>query len=170
VFAAVDVAEAAARLATVLREEEAVLLTVYDPVGGYGHRDHVKVHRVGTAAARLAGTPRVLEATVDRDLLLRGVRWVSRLPGVALDVGALTTAYAAGSEITHRVDVRRFARAKRRAMAAHASQRSGGRAPRTLQLLLWLPFPVFRRVLGTEWFIDRATGARPGSTHPLERG
>ena len=48
------------------------MLTTYDAAGGYGHPDHVQVHRVGRLAARMAGTPVVLEATVDRDLLLGG--------------------------------------------------------------------------------------------------
>jgi LmbE family N-acetylglucosaminyl deacetylase len=169
-FATADPTDAAERVAAVLREEDAALLTVYDPVGGYGHPDHVQVHRVGTDAARLAGTPRVLEATVDRDLLLRGARLVSHLPGVAFDVAALAGSYASRSEITHRVDVCAFARAKRRALAAHVSQRTGGAGTRTVEVLLRLPFPVFRRVLGTEWYVDR--GAAPGrrSTHPLDRG
>ena len=33
----------------VLREERADALTVYDPRGGYGHPDHLQVHRVGSA-------------------------------------------------------------------------------------------------------------------------
>src|SRR5207342_1804460 len=70
-LARADVEEAAGRLAKLLVEEDADALTVYDPVGGYGHPDHVQVHRVGTRAAELAGTPVVLEATVPRDLIAR---------------------------------------------------------------------------------------------------
>ena len=44
---------------TILREERADVLLTYDRNGGYGHRDHVKVHEVGARAAALAGTPRV---------------------------------------------------------------------------------------------------------------
>ena len=47
--------EAAAKLAALLREEDADLLLSYDPQGQYGHRDHVMVHRVGVRAAQLAG-------------------------------------------------------------------------------------------------------------------
>src|SRR4051812_11845349 len=49
--------EPAARLTDVLREEQADVLTSYDPAGGYGHPDHVQVHRVGALAAAAAGTP-----------------------------------------------------------------------------------------------------------------
>jgi LmbE family N-acetylglucosaminyl deacetylase len=166
-FAAADVGDVAARLAALLRDENAELLTIYDPRGGYGHPDHVQVHRVGAAAARLAGTPCLLEATLDRDRLLRGVRLVSRLPGVRFDVGRLAGSYTRGDEITHRVDVRDFAAVKRHALAAHASQRTGGRDLRTLEVLLRLPLPVFRWALGAEWFVDRAMPAGHRSTHPF---
>jgi LmbE family N-acetylglucosaminyl deacetylase len=41
------------------------VIIVYDPQGGYGHPDHVKVHRVGALAAQMTGT-RILEATLPR--------------------------------------------------------------------------------------------------------
>ena len=64
--------------------------------------------------------------------------------------------------ITHRIDVRAFTGAKRRAMAAHASQAGGGAGPRTLAIFLRLPGPLYRRVFGTEWFIEAGrTPARP---------
>jgi hypothetical protein len=40
----------------------------YDPQGGYGHPDHVKVHQVGARAAQMTST-RILEATVPRELV-----------------------------------------------------------------------------------------------------
>ena len=75
--------EAASRLAQILRDEKGDLLTTYDAAGGYGHPDHVRVHDVGARAAATAGTPVVLEATVDRRSLLRlarVLRLVPRLP------------------------------------------------------------------------------------------
>ena len=67
-----DVEEAAARLAAILIDEHADVLTTYDPNGGYGHPDHLQVHRVGQRAGELAGTPVVLEATINRDLMRMG--------------------------------------------------------------------------------------------------
>ncbi|MEV6563470.1 PIG-L deacetylase family protein [Streptomyces kronopolitis] len=168
-FASADVAEAAARLAGILAEERADLLTVYDPAGGYGHPDHVQVHRVGYRAAHLAGTPVVLEATVDRTLLLRGLRaasWVHRFPP-EFDRNAFRTAYGARSEITHRVPVKRHWRAKRASLAAHLSQARGGDSERTLAALGRLPGPAFRQVLGTEWYIQRGLPAGPVLRDPL---
>ncbi|WP_239375279.1 PIG-L deacetylase family protein [Frankia sp. Cj5] len=163
-FAAADVGEAALRLAEILRAERADALTIYDPVGGYGHPDHVRVHQVGVRAARLAGTAVVLEATLDRGVLRRALRIVSRLPGVPAGFGPARAAgmYTPREALTHRVDVRRHARTKRAALAAHASQASAdaGSGLRLLTVLLRLPYPVFRWALGTEWYVEH--GRAPG--------
>ena len=52
-FHLADLDEAAGRLADVLREESADILTTYDWHGGYGHPDHVKVHHVGVRAGEM---------------------------------------------------------------------------------------------------------------------
>jgi LmbE family N-acetylglucosaminyl deacetylase len=166
-FTRVDVDDAAGTLAKVLVEESADVLTSYDALGGYGHPDHVQVHRVAARAAELAGTPVLLEATVPRELLARAVRTVGRVYRYPpeFDVGAYDRAYTPGAEITHRVDVRRYAVRKRTSMAAHASQASGDGGDRTLAALLRLPVPVYRRVLGTEWYVERG---RPAGAPALD--
>lgn len=161
-FVRVDVEVASARLAALLVEERADVLTVYDAAGGYGHPDHCMVTRVGIRAAELAGTRVVLEATVDRRALQRVLRLVSRLPGVPADFAAdrFDRAYSDRRDLTHRVDVRRYTSAKRASLAAHVSQAGGGEGTRTLAVLLRLPHPLFRLALGREWFIER--GRTPG--------
>ena len=158
--------EAAERLAALLTTERADLLLSYDANGGYGHRDHVRVHEVGALAARLAGTPRVLEATVPRDTLVRAVRALGRVYRFPeeFDPTAFERAFSARAEITHRIDVRRYAAAKRAAMRAHASQATGGGAAsvgpggqtgdRTLEAFLRIPRPLYDLVFGREWFRD----------------
>ncbi|MFF5208993.1 PIG-L family deacetylase [Streptosporangium sp. NPDC000396] len=165
-FIDADVEEAAGRLAAILAEERADLLTTYDPAGGYGHPDHVQVHRVGGRAAEIAGTPIVLEATVNRDPLLKGLRLARRFYP-QLDIRAFERAYSPGEAITHRVAVRRFARQKRASMAAHASQATGADT-RTLGAMLKIPQPIYRFVFGTEWYVQR--GLPPGTRlrHPFE--
>jgi LmbE family N-acetylglucosaminyl deacetylase len=161
-FAEVDPNEAAHQLAAILDGERADVLTIYDPNGGYGHPDHVQVHDVGARAAKLAGTPVVLEATIDRDLLRRVVavlRPLRRLfPG--LDLPDFSRSYAPRSVITHRVDVRAHLDAKRSALAAHVTQGTAESGLRTIGFLLRLPRPLFRVALGHEWFVEhgRATG------------
>src|SRR2546425_614292 len=57
-----DIDEAAERLAGILRDERADILTIYDDNGLYGHPDHIQVHRVGARAAELADTSKVYES------------------------------------------------------------------------------------------------------------
>ncbi|MBI2246091.1 MAG: TilS substrate-binding domain-containing protein [Nocardioides sp.] len=158
-FSRMDVEPLAVGLAALLSQEAADVLTVYDENGGYGHPDHVQVHRVGVRAAELAHTPIVLEATVDRDALGRSVRALRRLARVAAlpDLPNLSTAYQPRAAITHRVDVGRHLGAKVAALRAHASQSTdaAGSNARTLALLLRLPPPLRRRVLRYEWFTER---------------
>lgn len=162
-FARMDLDRAAAPLTALLIEENADVLTVYDPAGGYGHPDHLAVHRVGVRAAALAGTPVVLEATVDRQALQRAARVVHRLPGVPTDFDPdrFTDAYVPRSLLTHVVDVRGYADRKRAAMATHHSQATSAAGRRTLGIFRQLPMPLFRRVFGREWFVER--GRTPGA-------
>ncbi|MDH2416504.1 PIG-L family deacetylase [Nocardioides sp. CER19] len=148
-----DVAEAARAVAAILDEEDADVLTGYDPHGGYGHPDHVRVHRVARTAQQLARRrPALLEATIDRTWLLRVVRvlrpFARLLPGLTLPGRDV---YTARADVSLAVDVTGQLDAKRAALAAHATQAGGG--VRTVRLLLTLPRPLARRVLGTEWFL-----------------
>jgi LmbE family N-acetylglucosaminyl deacetylase len=149
-----DPEEAAHRLAAILAEEQADVLTVYDANGGYGHPDHIQVHRVGTRAAELAGTPLVHEATSDREHLVTVLAQAAEagleLPG--LDLQELGTP---SERITTTVDVRPYLGLKRRAMAAHASQIA------ETSFFLALPPDLFTAVWGQEWFVRR--GAPPGT-------
>jgi LmbE family N-acetylglucosaminyl deacetylase len=156
-FVHADVDEAAHRLADVLREERADVLTVYDRNGGYGHPDHVQVHRGGVEAARLAGTPVVLEATVPARafrMLLAGLRLLGHPVGRSAPLGTHQV-FADPGRITHRVRVTGVLRAKRAAMAAHGSQRRGDGTVRLLDHVLRLPLPLFGLVFGHEWFVER---------------
>ena len=161
-FARADPAEAAARLAALIRDEHADLLLSYDPHGGYGHRDHVRVHEVGARAAALCGV-RVWEATLPRDLavpflaLARLLRMVGRY-----DVADIRAGFTPRPAITHRVNVRRFAAQKRAALAAHQSfvRGRGGRDGRLTRAMVALPVPLFGLVFGREWF------AEPGARQP----
>jgi LmbE family N-acetylglucosaminyl deacetylase len=155
-FVHADVDEAAHRLADVLREERADVLTVYDRNGGYGHPDHVQVHRVGVEAARLAGTPVVLEATVPARafrMLLAGLRLLGHPVGRSAPLGTHQV-FADPGRITHRVRVTGVLREKRAAMAAHGSQRRGDGSVRLLDHVLRLPLPLFGLVFGHEWFVE----------------
>lgn len=149
--AAVD--DVAARVVAVLDEEDAALLTGYDANGGYGHPDHVAVHHIAARAAGMAARPPLLlEATVPRDRLLAAAERVNRLlpSGRRVDLGPWRTSYSASADVTHAIDVRPQARARRAAMAAHASQATGG--VRTLGVFRRVPPPLFGLAFGREWY------------------
>src|SRR3954452_4953404 len=83
-FLQAPVDEAAEKLASVLREEHAVVLTVYDWHGNYGHPDHIKVNVVCYRAASWLAVPRVFEATISRDQIIR-ITAAARKSGAPLD-------------------------------------------------------------------------------------
>ncbi len=147
----------AVRLAAVLREEAAEILNVYEPAGGYGHPDHVAVHEVGRRAALLAGTPVVLEATVDRRPVRAALQLIGWLPGLpaGFDARAAQRWYVDHDDVTHVVDVRSQIRAKRAALQAHRSQQLADGSARTVGVFLRLPVWSFALVLGREWFVHR---------------
>ena len=163
-FWTADVEQAAQRLAAILRDEAADVLTVYDDNGGYGHPDHIQVHRVGTRAAEIAGTPRILQATMNRDQIRRSreqfdeaAAAVAEAEAASDDVEVPDTGDQFGkpeAELTHGLDVTGQVDLKRRAMAAHASQISPD------SWFLKLDDDVFTMAFGTEWFIE--TGAPRG--------
>ncbi len=162
-FWTADVDAAAASLAEVLHEEAADVLTVYDDHGGYGHPDHIQVHRVGHRAAELAGVERVYESTMNRDEVRRLLAAAAEAtPGASAqipDVDAMAAEGGFGSPeavITAAVDIRGFIDKKRDAMRAHASQISEG------HFMLAMPDDEFAAAFGTEWFIR--VGQGPGIT------
>lgn len=155
-----DLDEAAGRLAAILAEERADVLTVYDDHGTYGHPDHIQVHRVGVRAAEMTPVPKVYEATVSRD----HVRRLAEVRPPEVDEDEMPDADAmdlgvAESEITTIVDVSAYLDKKRQAMTVHASQ-----IPER-SFFLSLPEDAFAAAFGQEWFILR--GRKPGGS--LER-
>lgn len=161
-----DVDEAAGRLADLLVDERADVLTIYDWHGGYGHPDHIQVHRVGVRAAELVAdrrpTLRVVEATMNRDEVRRGIEMARELgeefgpadddgddfdPDAPMDDGnPMGTPEA---EITLGVDVTGFVDRKRAAIAAHRSQVSDQ------SFFLRMPPDLFAQAFGRDWFIER---------------
>lgn len=142
--AAVD--HAARRLAVILDEEEPDVLTIYDDNGGYGHPDHIQVHRVGRRAGELSGVPVVAQGTVNRDWMLRGMKASAEADGwePPADLPEIGKPEA---EITHRVEAVDFVEQKRASMRAHASQMGPD------HFMLAMPDPVFAMGMGTEFYI-----------------
>lgn len=156
-FWTADVEDAAAKLAAILTEEQADVFTCYDEIGGYGHPDHIQVHRVGLRAAQLAGTPKVFQATINRDHILRLMKDMPRPEGVDLpDIADDPGFGMPESAITAVVDVSEFLPQKRAAMRAHASQIG------EQHFMLAMPDDAFALTFGDEWYIREGQG--PGVT------
>ena len=160
-FASAPLDEAAERLATILRGEQADVLTTYDWHGNYGHPDHVKVHHVGHRAAVLAGTPEVYEATFNRDAMKRFMAASQETgmmreedgfdpDGPADDGNPFGTPEA---ELTTTVDVSAYVDSKRASILCHRSQVTDS------GMFLSMPPEVFATVFGTEWFIHKGSPA-----------
>jgi LmbE family N-acetylglucosaminyl deacetylase len=164
-FAAAPVDEAAGKLAAVLREEAADVLTIYDWHGNYGHPDHIKVHDVGVAAAALAGTPAVFEATMNRDAFARMIT-AAREAGAMSGIDAPDDFDPNGpaddgnpfgmpeADLTHAVDVTAWVERKRASIACHRSQVTDS------SFFLEMPHEQFAAAFGTEWYIKH--GDPPG--------
>lgn len=149
-----DPAQAAGRLAEILREESADVLTVYDENGSYGHPDHIQVHRLGVRAASIAATPKIYESVISRELIQRGSARLVDLglnPPIDLDDNQIGVPEAT---ITTEVAVADYLELKRAAMAAHASQ-----IPET-SFFLSLPQEMFAEFFAVEQY--RLRGAAPG--------
>jgi LmbE family N-acetylglucosaminyl deacetylase len=161
-FHLADPQEAGERLAAVLREESADVLTIYDWHGNYGHPDHIAVYRVGLVAARSVPTVRVLEATMNRDAFVRMIesaREAGATPGGA-EGGELDDFDPHGpaddgnpmgtpeAELTLAIDVRAFVETKRAAMRCHRSQIEDS------SFFLEMPDEAFAGAFGVEWFIE----------------
>jgi LmbE family N-acetylglucosaminyl deacetylase len=147
-----DIDEAAERLAAILRDVDADVLTIYDDHGNYGHPDHVQVHRVGKRAAEIMGLDQVFAATMNRDVILRAMRergdmFESMAEEDRPQFDENTDMGSPEAIITHAVDVSGFVDAKRGSMRAHRSQID------EKHFFLALPDEAFANAFGTEWFI-----------------
>lgn len=160
-FMNADVDDAASRLARILVEEHADVLTCYDWHGGYGHPDHVMVHKVGHRAAQLVDNVKLYEATMNRDrmrALISMAREMGMIPEGEDDFdpdGPADDGNPMGStehDITLGVDVQKYAALKRKAMGCHASQLSDS------GFFLAMDEERFAMAFGHEWFIDPSVG------------
>jgi LmbE family N-acetylglucosaminyl deacetylase len=160
-FWSADVDQAGERLAAILTEEQThgpVVLTIYDDHGGYGHPDHIQVHRVGRRAAEIAGAERVFQSTMNRtriEQMMEEARrtspeWASEFDAeMEDDVDGGSGEFGEPEEnLTHAVDVSDYVDVKHKCMRAHASQIGED------SFFMKFPEEVFAAAFGTEWYME----------------
>lgn len=161
-FWTADLDEATNRLADILTEVDADVLTIYDENGGYGHPDHIMVHRVGLAAAAQAGVTNVYEATMNRTEMQA---MIEAQPDMfdddegesddRIDVESMGTPAA---DISYRISVGEHIEKKRASMVAHRSQIGPD------SIFLTMPDEIFATAFGSEWFNVPGTTDTGGPT------
>lgn len=161
-FWSAPVEEAARRLAALIDKYRPDVLLTYDENGGYGHPDHIQVHRVTLAAIALAHVDRVYMSVLPRSAMhAMGERM--RELGIGLDEPGSGEAQPEGwpdEEITTWIDVADVLEQKYNALSAHASQGDGA-------FFLSLGRETFATVMGVEAFV-RIGGAGARETDLFE--
>jgi len=157
-FWGADFFEAVGRLIKIIRERRPNVITAYDPFGGYGHPDHIQVHRVGTAAYWAAadigrypvsafGEPwlpsKLYWTTFSRDRMVKARRRLTSDLGSDDELDEPAVGSLDGY-ITTTVDVVEWFDLKHRALLSHDTQFAADSWIRTL------PSDVLRRFIGFE--------------------
>ena len=166
-FINIDVETAALRLASILREESADAVTIYDWHGNYGHPDHIAVYQVGHRAAEIAGVTNIYEMTTNRDafrrmrdMALKNPEILSETEGIGdFDPDAPADDGNPMGEpenmISHRVNVEKYCNQKKLAIACHKSQITG------TSFFLNMTDDIFKLAFGTEYFIKHGESGPP---------
>ncbi|MFI7589082.1 PIG-L family deacetylase [Spongisporangium articulatum] len=131
-FWGTPVAEAADRLAALMRTHRPDVVVTYDPNGFYGHPDHIQAHRITMAAVELLDEPpaKVYWTTAPRSQMEKFFTLIAELmaeageemPEQNPDEEPPFEMGAPDEEVTTYVDTTSFAARKFEAMGAHASQ------------------------------------------------
>jgi LmbE family N-acetylglucosaminyl deacetylase len=176
-----DIDELVGRVTAVIRQVQPQVVVTFDPNGGYGHPDHIAMHRATVAAFAAAGDPdryaeqlaeglepyqpqRLYHTNIDRSLLRIEIAWM-RLRGMdPTRVGKnndvdLVAVARARYPIHVRVNIRRYVDAWDRASSCHSSQSRG--------IPALLPDWLRRLLFGWQAFTQIAP---PRTTDRIEHG
>jgi N-acetyl-1-D-myo-inositol-2-amino-2-deoxy-alpha-D-glucopyranoside deacetylase len=161
-----DPAEAAERLAALVRALRPHVVVTYDEHGGYGHPDHAMAHRVTHLAIERAAhdgaggpgwdVPKLYYTVfpysvlrwVNEQMQARGLQPPFREDNLALDI---RQGVAPDEVITARVNVRRYQEQVQRALRAHHTQ------IRADDLLLALPRDIAAEAFAVDYYIRAYT-------------
>jgi LmbE family N-acetylglucosaminyl deacetylase len=134
-------ADVTRKVVGIIREVRPQVLVTFDPNGGYGHPDHIKMHHATMAAWDQAGDPtcypeqltnglepyapsKLYWTAFSREFFMKAAQYLKDHGHDISMFGPLNPQRRAMSEnkVTTRIDVRPYLEIKNRAWAAHASQ------------------------------------------------
>ncbi|HEX4729499.1 MAG TPA: PIG-L family deacetylase [Jatrophihabitans sp.] len=161
-FWSTPVADAAAKLAELIRHYEPDVIVTYDENGFYGHPDHIQAHRITMAAVAETGMPaKVYWTTAPRSKMEEFGKIMKELGADWDDPddedGPLSEVGLPDEEITTWLDTRAYGGQKYDALAAHASQSEN-------IFFLRMGRERFTELMGIETFVrvqDRTGAAIP---------
>lgn len=160
-----DAAEVTSKLVALIRALRPQVMLTFDPHGGYGHPDHVAIHRAATQAFWAAAdatrypeqitaglrpyAPQKLYYTAFPTTALKAIVLAMRLMGKDptrfgrnQDINLAELA-ARRTLVTTRVDITPYLQIREQARACHQSQGGGSGG-----ILAWIPYPIRRTLLG----------------------
>jgi len=160
-LAAADSDQRDAKVQALVDQIQPDVIISYDPIGIYGHPDHIAIHQIGR---NLKTTAALYEATISRaDLLIIRAAWIHR--GMPEYIWPASLAEEIGTDHHKMVafPVGDFLALKQAAVAAHSSQIV------TASSFMGLPPGVFHSLLETEWYIPvrPSSGPLPQALSPL---
>jgi LmbE family N-acetylglucosaminyl deacetylase len=161
-----NVLEVAEKLTRLIRRHQPQVMLTFDPQGGYGHPDHIKIHQAALIAYFVAGDARIFPEHITREGLSpwtvsklywnafprkRFEQYAQLAQQAGLDLGVPLKEFlkraVPDEAITTRIDVAEFVDVKLSALFCHASQMN----PNSI----WSKIPVEMRraALATETLI-----------------
>jgi N-acetyl-1-D-myo-inositol-2-amino-2-deoxy-alpha-D-glucopyranoside deacetylase len=163
-FHQAPLAEAAGKLAAILREEKPDVVVTYGEDGVYGHPDHVKAHFVTNAAldqllrAGDSWTPKKLYYTAIPRSMMKA--FMDQMPEEARQQQNPDMQIAGTPDelVTTRVDVSPYTTRKRAAFAAHVSQNDPN------SWFATMADQIYELAFGTEYY--QLARGKPGSALP----
>jgi N-acetyl-1-D-myo-inositol-2-amino-2-deoxy-alpha-D-glucopyranoside deacetylase len=155
-----SLAEAAAKLAAILREERPDVVVTYDADGTYGHPDHIKAHHVTNAALDLLEKEgwrpsKVYYTAIPRSLM---EKFMDQVPEEDRRNDTIRIIGTPDELVTTRVDVSDSVDRKREAFAAHVTQNDPN------SWFMTMADQMYRMAFGTEYY--RLARGKPGSDLP----
>lgn len=133
--------EVAAKVTRLIRRERPQVVTTFDPWGGYGHPDHIKIHRATFVAYWAAGDPNAFPEQIREEGLaawtpqklyygafgksfLQAYLAMAKESGqqVPTDVAEFMKRAIPDEAVTTRIDVAEYVDLKAEALKCHASQ------------------------------------------------